>query len=317
MQEFEVINEYFLGAMMPDHVSAGPGDDCAVMSVPAGHELCVSTDTLLESVHFPSGASPDLIARRAIAANLSDLAAMGAAPHSMTMALTLPGLEPAWLRGFSAESQRLAEIYECPIVGGNLAEGALSVTLTVIGIVPTGQALMRSGAQSDDNLYVSGCLGGAAGAVAQLTTVNPSARLLEYYEQPNPRLALGQSLRSVASSAIDLSDGLLADLTHLLNASKMGARLDVSQLPIPDILVKEFSRGEAEAFALSGGDDYELCFTASSTQHDQIVSIGRNHSVEITCLGSVNNESGVIRDSNEEILPAEGYQHFVAAGQKS
>ncbi len=310
MAEFEVIEKYFLGAPMPDHVPLGPGDDCAVLSIPAGYELCVSTDTLLSGVHFPDNAEPELIARRSIAANLSDLAAMGAMPHGMTMALTMPSADENWLERFSSACHKLADVFRCPIVGGNLSQGTLSVTFTVMGIVPGGTALKRSGAQPGDTVFVSGFVGGASGAVSQLASESPNPHLFTYYAEPTPRLELGQRLRGLASAAIDISDGLVADLKHLLDSSSVGARLDLSRLPLAPELRTCFSEAESCGFGLNGGDDYELCFTASPEQHSEIVSLSEELGLALTPIGTVSDTPGVICDESNQNLTATGYEHF-------
>ena len=310
MNEFDIIEKYFLGAMMPDYVSIGPGDDCAVLSIPDGHELCVSTDTLLAGVHFPEDAAPEVAARRAIGANLSDLAAMGAAPHGMTVALTIPSVDALWLEAFAAENIRLASAHQCPIVGGNLARGQLSITITVFGVLPGASALTRSGARSGDFVYVSGALGAAAGAVAQLGAPQPDPVLLGRYESPEPRLMLGQKLRGVATGAIDISDGLLADLSHILKASQLGAELNLDDVPVAEALLAVFPVEEARQFALSGGDDYELCFTASPDQAEQIQAIADQCQVTVTRIGTLTEAFAGIKTANGTVLQGSGYQHF-------
>ncbi len=310
MAEFEVIEKYFLGATMPDQVKLGPGDDCAVLSVPAGSELCVSTDTLLSGVHFPIDAEPELIATRSIAANLSDLAAMGAEPHGMTMALTLPKLENNWLGRFSSTCHKLAEKYQCPIVGGNLAQGPLSVTFTVMGVVPCNQALKRSGAESGDLIFVSGELGGAAGAVDQLSETAPCPELFQYYAEPAPRLELGSKLRGLASAAIDISDGLTSDLKHLLAASEKGAQIETSQVPLAPALGRSFSESQALSFALNGGDEYELCFTVKSNQLGEVASLSKALGLALTRIGCVTDQAGELCDPSGQSLTASGYEHF-------
>ena len=312
MAEFKVIQEFFLGELMPDYVALGPGDDCAVLSVPTGYELCVSTDTLLESVHFPSSAAPEVIASRSITANLSDLAAMGAKPHAMTLALTIPSNDQDWLETFSNECKRLAGFYQCPIVGGNLAKGLCSITLTVMGIVPIGKSITRSGAQVGDSIYVTGELGGAAGAVAQLGLSAPSAELLAYYEYPKPRIQFGQGLMELATSAIDLSDGLLADLGHILTMSHRGAELDLEAMPVAPALKTNFDEQRALDFCLNGGDDYELCFTANPKHHDEIVRLSSELEIPVTRIGVITDQAGSLVNLQDERLVARGYEHFKA-----
>lgn len=310
MGEFEIIDKYFKGAMMPNHVSVGPGDDCAVLTVPPGFELCVSTDTLIEGVHFPLNADPGLVSRRAIGANLSDLAAMGAKPHAMTLALTIPDTAPHWLEGFSAENNRLCELYDIPIIGGNLARGSLSVTLNVMGLVPAGAGLLRSTAKQGDGIYVSGALGAAAGAVAQLNSEAPDGSLFLSYSSPTPRLQLGQGLLGIANAAIDISDGLLADLCHILVASGVGAEITLSQIPVAKSLHLSYSAEQALNFALNGGDDYELCFTASPDNAAAIESLGEACGVSVSKIGVISGERGILKSSSGDVLNSAGYEHF-------
>ena len=308
MDEFDIIRRYFANAQMPEYVSTGPGDDCAVLSIPPGHELCVSTDTLLADVHFPGDATPEVIAHRAFAANLSDLAAMGAAPHSVTLALTFPEANEAWLEAFGNAIAEWSK--QIPLVGGNLAKGALSVTLTVMGVVPVGAAILRSGAKAGDDVYVSGTLGGAAGAVKQLGQPNANSAMLKKYQKPQPQLDLGLALRGVASAAIDISDGLIADLGHLIAASEVGATLTLDQVPMLPELSQVFGNEQALSLALGGGDDYELCFTAAVSQRDKIQEIARELDVSLSRLGNIVSDQSGIRDSHGAELHAIGYRHF-------
>ncbi len=312
MKEFDVIERFFLGEMMPDYVSVGPGDDCAVLSVPPGFDLNVSTDTLVEGVHFPIAADPRLVSGRSLGANLSDLAAMGAVPHGMTIALTLPAADETWLSGFVEENQRLTTLHHCPIVGGNLAKGPLSVCVTVMGITPTGQSLLRSGAKQGDAIYVSGKLGSAAGAVAQFLSGSGQVEPVFWsrYETPEPRLTLGQKLLGIATSAIDISDGLLADLGHILAASKKGARLNLTTIPQASALLATFGASRALELALTGGDDYELCFTASAGDAGRVRTAAEQAGVVVTQVGIITDEVNVIRDEADQVLTRMGYEHF-------
>ncbi|MFT7244927.1 MAG: thiamine-monophosphate kinase [Candidatus Azotimanducaceae bacterium] len=311
MDEFDIIRRYFLHALMPEYVSTGPGDDCAVLTIPTDHSLCVSTDTLISGVHFPHGASPNVVANRAFGANLSDLAAMGATPYGVTLALTLPSGDETWLDGFSIASQTQADAHQCPIVGGNLAKGDLAITLTVMGTVPTGAAILRSGASQGDDIYVSGCLGDAAGAVQQLGNLNANARLLSRYELPTPRLALGVALRGIASAAIDISDGLLADLGHLVASSGVGAVIDLDHLPLSLSLVETFGQQAASDFALRGGDDYELCFTAHPDHRQMLTELAKVQDLRLSRLGEIVGGLSIVVDKASGCeLDTQGYRHF-------
>lgn len=305
--EFDIIERYFLKAMMPDYVSVGPGDDCGVFSVPNGQNLCVSTDTLLEGVHFPVDAKPAVAASRSVGANLSDLAAMGAVPHAMTVALTLPRADEQWLESFSKTMFKLARQYECPIIGGNLAKGDLSITITVMGL--NENPILRSGAKVGDDIYVSGFLGDAAGAVEQLGADKRSTKLLKRYEKPEPRVELGVKLRPYASAMIDISDGFLADLNHLVESSKSGAQLKLADLPLSKTLIRVFGKADARQLALFGGDDYELCFTANGSHREEIQSIAHELGFPITRVGQIVKEQG-ISNAEGQLMIVNGYEHF-------
>ncbi|MDH5738502.1 MAG: thiamine-phosphate kinase, partial [Gammaproteobacteria bacterium] len=276
LSEFDIIGRYFSHLWSGDSpgILLGPGDDCAIIRPPPGQDLCVSTDTLVEGVHFPLGASPAVIAGRSLAVNLSDLAAMGARPLGLTMALTLSEANEDWLRTFSDVLGQMTQQYACPLIGGNLARGPLSVTVQVMGTCPAGQAICRSGASAGDLIYVSGSLGDAAMALHLMNRgeVVPPI-LLARYENPSPRLALGEALQGIASSAIDVSDGLLADLGHILDRSGVGALLETDSLPLSEALLEVTDSAQALALALSGGDDYELCFTVPPEKQSRLSSV--------------------------------------------
>jgi len=311
MDEFDIIRRYFLNALMPEYVSTGPGDDCAVLTVPTDHSLCVSTDTLISGTHFPHSASPVVVANRAFGANFSDLAAMGASPYGITLALTLPSGDETWLDQFSVASQAQADAHQCPVVGGNLAKGDLSITLTVMGTVPNGSAILRSGASQGDDVYVSGFLGDAAGAVRQLGSFNANAQLLSRYESPVPRLALGIALRGIASAAIDISDGFLADLSHLLTSSRVGAVIDLNHLPLSLSLVEAFDKPAAIDLALRGGDDYELCFSAHPDHRQAIAELAEVQGLRLSRLGEiVSGAPVVVNKASGRELDTLGYRHF-------
>ncbi len=312
--EFDLIGRFFSGIGHADRrVVLGPGDDCALLDVPEGHELCVSTDTLLSGVHFPTDSPGDLVAQRTMAANLSDLAAMGAAPLGFLIALTLPGPDENWLEAFSRAINSLSLEYEIALVGGNMARGALSVTITVLGVVPCGEALRRRGAGVDQGIFVTGHPGDAAAGLQILSQGGTHYDdLLAAYVHPKPRLALGQRLRPLVSACIDISDGLLADLNHMLQASGMGAEVDLSSLPLSTSL-REFSGSSASGLALSGGDDYELCFSASLMNEARLAHLGTEFGVGITRVGRIIAGSGIrLIDADGKSLPADvrGYTHF-------
>lgn len=312
--EFDLIGRFFSGIGHPDRrVVLGPGDDCALLDVPEGHELCVSTDTLLSGVHFPTDSPGDLVAQRTMAANLSDLSAMGAAPLGFLIALTMPGSDEKWLQAFSRAINALSLEYKIALVGGNLARGTLSVTITVLGVVPCGEALRRHGAGVDEGIFVTGHLGDAAAGLQILSHGGTRYDdLLAAYVHPEPRLAIGQRLRTIASACIDISDGLLADLNHILQASEVGAEVELYSVPISASL-REFGGSDASDLALSGGDDYELCFTAALTNEARLVHLGTEFGVGITRVGRIVVGSGIqLIDSDGKSRTADvrGYSHF-------
>lgn len=314
--EFEIINRYFSGLVTAgdERVVLGPGDDCAILRVPPDRQLCVSSDTLLAGVHFPLGAAGDVVAHRSLAANLSDLAAMGAECLAFTLALTLPGDDGHWLEAFSMTLKRLADQFDIPLVGGNLARGELSITITVLGCLPPGESLRRSGAQVGDDVYVSGTLGDAGGGLACISSgERQNGYLAERYFYPTPRLELGQCLRRLASSAIDISDGLAADLDHVCEASGVGAQVTLALIPVSQPLVERFDRNGAERLAVGAGDDYELCFTAAPEKRETITELADRLDIRLTRIGRIvpgDRTRFVDGDGASVPITERGYQHF-------
>ena len=314
--EFAIIDKYFLniGWQGADSVVLGPGDDCAVLSVPQGQELCVSTDTLVEGVHFPLDCSGSIVATRSFAASVSDLAAMGAEPHAFTSALTMSRVDHGWLSDFSRQLSELSIEYQIPLVGGNLSRGPLSLTFTVLGLTPVGQAIQRRGATPGDDVYVTGYPGEAgAGLLLFGTGTDEFIPLVNAYQSPLPRIDVGLGLRSLASAAIDISDGLLADLNHLTDSSGAGAEIDVSSIPLSSTLLKYVTREKAIMLACTAGDDYELCFTAPGTQRRGIENVSVATGIRITKIGSIVESQGVKLTGDISDLPEiskMGYEHF-------
>lgn len=267
LSEFDLIARFFHCTPGRDaNVELGIGDDAAVVNVPPGHSLAMSMDTLVSGIHFPEDSAADDIAYKALAVNLSDMAAMGARPNWLLLGLTLPQADEAWLGAFSRGLKGLADEHGLVLIGGDTSRGPLTITMQINGLVPRGEALRRSGARPGDLIYVSGQLGDAGLGLRlglQQLELNLSSTRRDYFLQrlcrPTPRLALGQALRGVASAAIDVSDGLLADLGHILDASGVGAVVDVERLPVAQE-VKGFPDGWWR-LPLCSGDDYELCFT--------------------------------------------------------
>lgn len=317
MNEFDIIEKYFAGLFSgSDNVVLAGGDDCAVVNVPEGRELCVSTDTLVTGVHFPRDAAGKVVAHRALAANVSDLAAMGATPLSCVLALTLSAVDHDWLKEFSEALGNLTKRWDIPLVGGNLARGnELSLTFSVLGTVARGKSLRRSGAQPGDAVYVTGSPGEAGAGLAQIQRdAGAASELVSRYLYPEPRIGLASDLVGLATAAIDISDGLVADLEHLCKASQIDSTIYQQYLPLSSVLIESMGRERALTFVLSSGDDYELCFTAPAEVEETLSILSKKREVPITRIGSVDAGSGEVRlvDDDGKILDisARGYRHF-------
>ncbi|WP_223521902.1 thiamine-phosphate kinase [Pseudomonas sp. GL-B-19] len=317
MGEFELIRNFFAAAPCAqggEGVALGIGDDCALLAVPPGEHLAISTDTLVAGVHFADPCDPFLLGQRSLAVAVSDLAAMGATPIAFTLALTLPTVTADWLEAYARGLSLMAQRCGVALVGGDTTRGPLSLTMTVFGRVPAGKALTRSGAQTGDLLCVGGELGNAAGALplvlgqrtADAAIADP---LLAHYWSPQPQLALGQALRGKATSALDISDGLLADCGHIALASKVGIQVERSKLPVSAALVAFLGQSGAETAALSGGDDYVLAFTLPFVELSSLLADGW----PIHVVGRVVTGQGValLDADGQDITPqTRGYQHF-------
>ncbi|WP_332776905.1 thiamine-phosphate kinase [Polaromonas sp.] len=303
MGEFDLIARYFTRPTAK--AVLGVGDDCALLQPAAGMQLAISSDMLVEGQHFFANVDPGALGHKALAVNLSDLAACGAKPLAFTLALALPRADEAWLAPFSRGLLALADAHGCELVGGDTTQGPLNICITVFGEVPQGQALLRSGAQEGDDLYVSGTLGDARLALETMrgTVVLPAALLEQAksrLEQPTPRVALGQALRGVASAAIDVSDGLLGDLQHILRASGAGATIDAS-IAINLIAAcahTSWATGiisfeQQLEYVLAGGDDYELAFTAPVSARNAVLAASQQAQTPVTRIGSIEKEPGL------------------------
>lgn len=322
MGEFDLIARYFTRPARRNPL--GVGDDCALLQPAPGMQLAVSTDLLVEGRHFLSTVDPRRLGHKALAVNLSDLAACGARPLAFTLSLSLPAVDEAWLAGFSAGLFALAEAHGCELVGGDTTRGPLCINITVFGEVPAGTALLRSGARAGDDVWVSGTLGDARlaleafrGTVSLPQPVFASSRLR--LEQPEPRVALGNALRGIATAAIDLSDGLLGDLGHVLRQSGVGATVDVDaacrllgaaqpgwQLP----------RAEVEPLVLAGGDDYELAFTAPRDRRQQVEAAAAQCATPVHRIGGIEAQPGLrLVDAEGRPLARSyaGFDHFGTA----
>ncbi len=296
MDETALIERYFrhLGAVRTD-VALGIGDDAALLRPRSGCELVQTTDALVEQVHFLPGSPPRSLGHRALAVNLSDLAAMGATPAWALLSLTLPGIDEEWLGEFATGFGLLAREHEVALVGGNLSRGPLTITVQLSGQLSQGSALRRSGARPGEDVWVSGTLGDAAQgrSTAGAESANPRTRWLrERFEFPTPRVALGASLRGVATACIDLSDGLLADLARLAAASGCGAELELGSLPLSEAL-QAIAGEQAWQQALAGGEDYELCFTAPPGRAAALHALAAASAVRLTRCGHMRVEAGL------------------------
>lgn len=318
MDEFELIGRFFASAecARPDAaVALGIGDDCALLELPADEQLAISTDTLVAGVHFPEGCDAFLLGQRALAVTASDLAGMGASPIGFTLALTLPALDNAWLDAFARGLDTMATGCRLVLLGGDTTRGPLSMTLTVFGRTPKGRALRRNGARPGDLLCVGGTLGDAAAAVdvvlGRESAPEPlQTRLLQRYWTPQPQLALGEALRGVATAALDISDGLLADCMHVARASGVALRIETARIPVPADLCAWRGRSPALLLAMTGGDDYRIAFTLAAAAlptvqaaHPEVVAIG---TVEAGLPGLT-----LVDEYGRETQPSRtGYLHF-------
>lgn len=306
MDEFELIRRFFDRAAPSDDVVVGIGDDGAVLTPAAGDEQVVVIDTLVEGVHFPQDFNPTDIGYRVVAVNLSDMAAMGAMPRWMMLALSIPAVDEEWLTAFAEGLHMAAAEHSVTLVGGDTTRAPKVVaTVQVCGTVPEGQALLRSGAQTGDTIYVTGTVGDAAAGLDGLTHGRPVKELVNRFARPSARVAYGRRLLGIASAAIDLSDGLLGDLKKLLTASGVGAELDLAELPVSNVLTENYAPERALRLALSGGDDYELLFTCAQPPPDPGV-------MPVTAIGTVTGSRDVVLRLGDEIVPYDdsGYRHF-------
>jgi len=310
--EFSLISQYFnRQSTSRDDVKLGIGDDAAVLELATNEQLVVTTDTLVEGVHFPKATEPFDIGYKLMAVNLSDLAAMGAEPRWASLALTLPNANEDWLEQFSAGLFELANQYSVQLIGGDTTRGPLTLSLTLHGVVASGTCLQRNGAQVGDAIVVSGQLGDAGLALQHvLTNKKTTATLLTRLNRPSPRVELGQCLVSQASAAVDISDGLIADLGHILNQSQLGADLYLDKLPLSDE-VRAVVDGVDWSLPLTAGDDYELCFTIAESTLARLVTDG----IELTRIGTVTEDAGIrclLANGEQVMMSEQGYEHFSA-----
>ena len=298
MKEFAIIDNFFKQrSYQRKDVLLGIGDDCAITTVPEGQNLVVTTDTLLSGVHFLPDTSPAAIAHKAVAVNLSDLAAMGAEPAWISLSISLPDADKTWVDEFSKALFELTEYYSVQLIGGDTVRGPLAITITAQGFVPQGQALTRSKAKPGDLVYVTGTVGDAGAGLDiarnQLEVSRTSADfLLNRLNYPTPRLLAGTAVRRIANACIDISDGLLADLRHILDNSNCGATIQVDKLPLSIALQEAVTKEQAINYALTAGDDYELLFTVSEEQRGNLDIAQANFHFEATCIGQLSGALG-------------------------
>lgn len=333
LSEFDIIRRHFSDIVFPaagaGSVVLGVGDDSAIIQVPEMQELVFSIDTQVEGVHFPSGANAGEVAQRAFRCAISDLAAMGANPLCFTLALTLPTADATWLESFSRGLKNVAQEFSCSLVGGDTTKGPLTITLQMHGTVPRGKALRRDRAKAGDAILVSGYLGNSAAYIelmrehklGQKNHAHAEELFRQDYFYPQPRLTLGKALLPYAHSAIDISDGLLADLGHICTASKISAELWIAKLPLIPELPLTFGRDKALQLALTGGDDYQLCFTAPESKCRKIASLCEDMECPLTVIGRITDSAGdkgpavtcyhpdnTVFDTRA--FSAQGYSHF-------
>ena len=304
MAEFSIIDTYF-NRQTSASVDLGVGDDSALLTPPPQQQLVICADTLVAGRHFPLDTNPHAIGWKSVAVNLSDIAAMGAKPHSILLALSLPQIDHDWLKGFSQGLYDCCDQFGVSLIGGDTTQSPhLTISVTALGWIDTGKAITRSGAQVGDYVCVSGTVGDAAFALHNLG--HPLQKRLDY---PTPRCQLGQQLKGLASSMIDVSDGLAQDLGHILKASKVGAILELSQLPIsPDL--QNLTQEQQWQYALAGGDDYELCFTISPQNYEKLLQ--QQLDVNISKIGQIDQKTELtfVQNGVDHSLQFHGYEHF-------
>ena len=320
MGEFELISRYFSnsGARRQD-AAIGVGDDGAVLQIRDGYDLVVTTDTMVAGTHFFPDDDPRALGHKLVTVNVSDLAAMGAEPAWLSLALTLPAVDEDWLAAFSAGLHETAEYYNCQLVGGDTTRGPMSLTMIAKGIVPRGKALTRSGAKVGDYVYVTGTLGDAALGLKLCQGLHEVSKkhqthILQRFHYPSARAALGQALRNIASSAMDLSDGLYSDIQHIMKRSDVGASIDVSRLPLSQAVKDSCDQTTAMQLALSGGEDYELLFTVPEAKRGSLDVLLSPYGTPVSCIGRITGVAGKLELKHGEqpfSYQPTGFVHFV------
>lgn len=322
--EFELIRQYFASIYSNRRdVKLGIGDDAAVLRTPEDQHLVVTVDTLVQGIHFDEGCAPENLAHKSLAVNLSDLAAMGAEPAWVTLSLTIPETDVVWLSTFSETFAKLCHHYDIQLIGGDTCRGPLSITVQAMGFAPDGCALQRSNAQPGDLIYVTGTLGDAGAGLSllneQRTDYTKSERvLIERLEKPTPRLETGILLRKLANAAIDISDGLVQDVRHIIDTSELGAVIEVSDLPLSEAMLKNYNLKQAQSLAMTAGDDYELCFTVSPDNQDKLERVLATTSCPITQIGRITTTKGLQLRNSEGLEESKltGFDHFSSGKER-
>ena len=317
MKEFDFIRRYLNRQQSDNEVLLGIGDDAAIVHPQSGFDLCFSSDLLLSERHFFKDVAPADLAHKVLAVNISDMAAMGANPRWALLSVALPKLDPDWLSQFCDSLFSLANRFGVTLIGGDTTKGELIFNVTIVGELPRGQGLLRSSAKIGDDIWVSGNVGSAAAALAQLRgkitlPEQIQNQCMQALLKPEPRVTLGQALLSIAHAAQDISDGLAQDIGHILEASGVGAEIDVNCLPVLTELKRAMPDYLWQQWALAGGDDYELVFTAPRDRRDEILTAARIAQTPVSCIGSINNGNRLAIYSNgcELTLTSLGYDHF-------
>ncbi|MDN3651660.1 thiamine-phosphate kinase [Thalassotalea ponticola] len=318
MKEFELIRRYFTDQPVTrKDVVMGIGDDCALIDNGGDSYVAITTDTLVAGVHFPKETSPRAIGHKAVAVNLSDLAAMGAVPSWISIAITLPAINEHWLQEFTQGIFELTEYYNVQLIGGDTTQGPLSITITAQGMVAKDKVLYRSGAKNGDYVFVTNTIGDAGLALAAINgDIHLSEKDFESVKRkldfPKPQVLVAQMVREFATAAIDVSDGLLADLHHLCEASALGINLDLDNVPLSDVLVNNVSKEQALRLALTSGDDYQLIFTVSATNKVAVETAMTHAAVDYTCLGQLNpsKQINLFFEGEAFEVASNGFQHF-------
>lgn len=314
LSEFGVIKRFFTRQCTNPSTYLGVGDDCALLTVPAGHQLAVTTDTMVENVHFFTGTNPQWLGHKLLAVNLSDLAAMGARPLAVTLAVTMPTIDASWLEAFARGFLQLAARYSVDLIGGDTTSGPLSMTVQAMGSVPAGKALLRSTAKPGDLIYVTGVLGdgGLALKIKQGLYNSDAIDVLRRFHLPEPRVEEGMAIRQFANACIDLSDGLLADLGHILSASQIGACLNWEALPFSEAVNDYIKQTQDWRLPLVSGDDYELCFTVPPINVAAMEASLKERGYRCVPIGTIEQKSGLRLKKSGAIqeLNIRGYEHF-------